>query len=127
MFELNLQHKFSATHKLENYIGDCSRIHGHEWRVNINIKTEELVKDMVIDFKEIKKAIDSKFDHQFINDMVNYNPTAENIAKDIYSLISNLMMNVRQQESPDDQIFITVWESDDASITYTYDNSQDDK
>lgn len=120
MFELNLQHKFSATHKLENYIGDCSRIHGHEWRVNINIKTEELVKDMVIDFKEIKKAIDKKFDHQFINDMVNYNPTAENISRDIYKIVRKLYYDfaLNGEDRAEAEIEITVWESDNASIKY---------
>ena len=80
------------------------------------IQTEQLVKDMIIDFKVIKKAINDRFDHKFINDMVGYNPTAENISKNIYEMIESLLakekVDFRKME-------ITVWENDNASIKYT--------
>ncbi len=36
---------------------------------------------MVVDFKSIKESISNQIDHKFINDVVDFNPTAENIAK----------------------------------------------
>ena len=36
---------------------------------------------MLVDFTHIKKAIHERLDHKYINDIVDFNPTAENIAK----------------------------------------------
>lgn len=36
---------------------------------------------MVFDFKHIKNAIHNQLDHAYINDVIPYNPTAENIAR----------------------------------------------
>ena len=36
---------------------------------------------MVCDFKHIKEAIHGKLDHQNLNEVLPFNPTAENIAK----------------------------------------------
>jgi 6-pyruvoyltetrahydropterin/6-carboxytetrahydropterin synthase len=36
---------------------------------------------MIADFKQLKEAIHGKLDHQYINDIVPFNPTAENMAK----------------------------------------------
>jgi len=33
------------------------------------------------DFTSVKKLIHDKLDHRYINDIVDFNPTAENIAK----------------------------------------------
>jgi 6-pyruvoyltetrahydropterin/6-carboxytetrahydropterin synthase len=121
MYKLELLHHFDAAHKLNDYIGACANLHGHSWKLKITVETEELVNDMVIDFKDIKKAIDSCYDHKFINDMVNFNPTAENISKDIFGLVKNLYLQRAEvgQEKPAVVITVTVWESDGASITYS--------
>ena len=36
---------------------------------------------MVVDFILIKKLVKDKMDHQNLNDVFNFNPTAKNIAK----------------------------------------------
>ena len=36
---------------------------------------------MIIDFKHIKNAIMDKLDHQYINDVIDFNPTAENMSR----------------------------------------------
>ena len=113
MYELILKHKFSAAHKLENYEGACANLHGHTWKIEIRIKTESLVNDMVIDFKKLKNAIDEKFDHRYINDQVSYNPTAERISEDIYKIVEDLL------GFKPVQIKVRVWESDNASIGFT--------
>jgi 6-pyruvoyltetrahydropterin/6-carboxytetrahydropterin synthase len=122
MYKLELLHSFSAAHKLNDYIGACSNLHGHTWKVKILIATPALVNSMVIDFKVLKQAIDERYDHKYINEQVNFNPTAENIAKDIYQLVSDLFLNredgdTSKKDEPD--ILVTVWESDKASITYS--------
>ena len=75
--------EISAAHKLNlSYESKCQNLHGHNWHVTIYCKAEELNKDgMVCDFTHIKKAIHEKLDHQYLNDILPFNPTAENMAR----------------------------------------------
>ncbi len=55
---------------------------GHNWIVTVYCKSKELDSNgMVVDFKHIKNMVSDKLDHQYINDIVPFNPTAENMAK----------------------------------------------
>jgi 6-pyruvoyltetrahydropterin/6-carboxytetrahydropterin synthase len=110
MYILKLKHHFSSAHRLENYDGACANLHGHDWKVEVEIQNHTLVSDMVVDFKVLKKLIDN-LDHCFINDKVDFNPTAENIAKYFYDEINKIALF--------DQVVVTIWESDGASITYS--------
>ena len=57
-------------------------MHGHNWIVTIYCEAEELDKNgMICDFTYIKKMVSDKLDHQYLNDVVDFNPTAENMAK----------------------------------------------
>ena len=53
---------------------------------------------MVIDFTHIKREVQDKLDHKFLNDVVPFNPTAENIAKWVCDQIPNCY-RVSVQES----------------------------
>ena len=72
--------EISAAHKLSlDYPSKCSTLHGHNWLVTIECKSEKLNEcGMVIDFSKIK-SIAEELDHKEIN--IGVNPTAENIAK----------------------------------------------
>jgi len=119
MYKLELSHSFGAAHKLENYVGACANLHGHTWKIDIIIETEKLINDMIVDFKDLKKIIDERFDHKYINEQVDYNPTAENISKDIYSMINKLFSERTKEDQLQPVIKVTVWESEKAGITYT--------
>ena len=54
-----------------------------------------------MDFTEIKRKIQDKFDHKVINDEVDFNPTAENIAKYICDVLAPYCYRVDVQESID--------------------------
>ena len=75
--------EISAAHKLTlSYESPCSRLHGHNWKLRVFCRAESLNPDgMVVDFTHIKKAIHGKLDHQYLNDVLPFNPTAENIAR----------------------------------------------
>lgn len=75
--------EISAAHRLNlSYKSKCQNLHGHNWHVTIYCKAEELNQDgMVCDFTHIKKAIHEKLDHQYLNDILPFNPTAENMAR----------------------------------------------
>ena len=91
---------FSAAHRLLGYDGNCSRLHGHLWSVEVTIETRDNKLDscgMLLDYREIKKIINEKFDHTTILNNkdplvdavrsckcsvteIQGNPTAENLA-----------------------------------------------
>ena len=66
------------------------------------LRSETLNSDgMVMDFTHIKKAIQDKFDHKVINDVVDFHPTAENLAKYICDSLEPYCFRVDVQESSD--------------------------
>ena len=44
---------------------------------------------MVCDFTHIKRQIHDQLDHKYLNDIVDFNPTAENIARWICDNVPN--------------------------------------
>jgi 6-pyruvoyltetrahydropterin/6-carboxytetrahydropterin synthase len=114
MYILKLKTNFSAAHQLTNaYDEKCNAsIHGHDWKVLVEIKTEKLINNMVIDFKKIKEII-NELDHKNLNEVLDFEPTAELITKYIYDKLVDFLPKNEKTE-----IIVTVWEADNASITY---------
>lgn len=83
MYYVKKRLEISACHRLNlSYESKCENLHGHNWIVTIYCKSEKLNNDgMVIDFTHIKKQISDKLDHNDLNKVLNFNPTAENMAK----------------------------------------------
>lgn len=120
MFELKIITQFGAAHQLRNYNGKCENLHGHNWKIEVFVKGDELDKDgMLIDFSILKKRtkeIIEEFDHKFLNDLDCFseiNPSSENIAKYIYEELEKGINNNRVKISR-----VTAWESDTACATY---------
>ena len=83
MYYIKKRLEVSASHKLKlSYESKCQNLHGHNWIIYVYCKSETLNDDgMVIDFTHIKKQIQDKLDHQNLNEVLDFNPTAENMAK----------------------------------------------
>ncbi len=121
MFVLKIVTDFASAHSLRNYPGDCSRLHGHNWGVEVMVYSNKLdEKGIAIDFREIKKqtkVVAKRLDHQYLNEIKPFNvlnPTAENIAKYFFDEVGSLINNqdVRVKE-------VTIWETPRASVTYS--------
>lgn len=83
MYYVSKRMEISACHQLKlSYESKCCNMHGHNWIVTIYCKAKELNSDgMVCDFTHIKQSIHGYLDHGNLNELLPFNPTAENIAK----------------------------------------------
>ncbi len=119
MYELVVEKTFAGAHNLRGYDGDCEKLHGHNWRVEVTLKAEKLNEiGMVMDFKIVKKKLGeilSHFDHSYLNELSEFkqeNPTTENVSKVIYN-------NLSAQLPP--EIFVAkvkTWESEKCAAAY---------
>lgn len=128
MFELSVITRFAAAHYLRDYDGSCARLHGHTWQVEVSLRGPELdQKGMLLDFRSVKakvKHIVDELDHVNLNDLKPFaqggkeNPTVENLARYIYQ---RLKPEFGGGESSITVAAVRVWESPDASASYTED------
>jgi len=101
MYYVSKRMEIAGAHQLKlNYDSKCSNLHGHNWIVTVYCKSETLNENgMVVDFTHIKKMVHDKLDHQYINDVVPFNPTAENMAKWICDQVPGCYrVNVQESE-----------------------------
>jgi 6-pyruvoyltetrahydropterin/6-carboxytetrahydropterin synthase len=120
LYRIFVETRFSSAHSIQRYDGPCGELHGHTWKVQVEVlsaQTNEL--GLSIDFKDLKeisKSVVKRLDHQHINTIEPFkkeNPTAENIARYIYRQIEKkLPADVRISK-------VTVWESESTGVTYT--------
>lgn len=101
MYEVIKKLEISAAHRLSlDYESKCSNLHGHNWIVTVYLRSETLNQNgMIMDFTEIKRRIQDKLDHKVINDVVDFNPTAENMAKFICDELAPYCYRVEVEES----------------------------
>ncbi|MCI6869127.1 MAG: 6-carboxytetrahydropterin synthase QueD [Selenomonadales bacterium] len=125
MFEIKVSAEFEAAHRIAGYKGKCDRLHGHSWTVEAAVTGTRLDElGMLVDFKLVKgrlRELLETLDHMFLNDLEPFsagiNPTAENIAKYIYSEMAKaefLTEDIKLKH-------IQVWESPKSSVIYTED------
>lgn len=100
MYYITKRMEIAGAHRLNlSYESKCANLHGHNWIVTVHCKSEKLNQDgMVADFTYIKKQVQDTLDHKCLNDIFDFNPTAENIARWICHLIPTCW-KVEVQES----------------------------
>ena len=120
MYELRITDQFAAAHQLRGMEGGCENLHGHNWKVEVEVIARALDSvGMGVDFKVIKhaaRAIGDRLDHRYLNELEPFteiNPTAENIAAYFYRELAQTLNNDRIRVSS-----VTLWETDRACVRY---------
>lgn len=120
-YTLKILADFASAHTLRDYPGDCKRMHGHNWKLEVEVTATGLNEHgMGMDFKIIKTAtreLAKTLDHRYLNDIPPFdtiNPTAENIAQYFYHKLSDKLNNDTARISG-----VTLWETDRACVKYS--------
>jgi 6-pyruvoyltetrahydropterin/6-carboxytetrahydropterin synthase len=132
MYQVTKEIPFCYGHRLLNYDGKCKNLHGHNGVAEITLETDNLDQSgFVVDFSVIKQIvsrwIDDNFDHRLLlhkdDPVVEYltaqgepikvldvNPTAENIAKLIFTFVEQQGLPVVQ---------VKLWETPSCYAVYS--------
>jgi 6-pyruvoyltetrahydropterin/6-carboxytetrahydropterin synthase len=119
MYELTVRDHFDAAHTLRGYPGECHRLHGHTWDVEVTVAGTVLDDiGIVYDFKRLKDDLHTvlaDYDHVFLDEVPPFdelNPTAENLARIV---CERLTLSVGEQVRV---VEVAVWESPIAKLVY---------
>ncbi|MEM9242927.1 MAG: 6-carboxytetrahydropterin synthase QueD [Pseudomonadota bacterium] len=120
MYSITIILRFCAAHKIDGYNGKCANLHGHNYKLELEVSATQLDKlGFVVDSDIIKqhvKPIIAQLDHQYLNELPGFagvSPSAENIAKYIYEQCDQSLRKDRIQISQ-----VTLWETDDFYVRY---------
>jgi 6-pyruvoyltetrahydropterin/6-carboxytetrahydropterin synthase len=113
--KISKEFTFAAAHSLPYHKGKCRFLHGHEWKLKVEVEAPINSEGMVMDFSDLKSIVNTyvieEMDHAYINALV-FNPTAENICVYIW--------NVLQYEGQLKGITkITLWETPTSEAVIT--------
>jgi 6-pyruvoyltetrahydropterin/6-carboxytetrahydropterin synthase len=120
VYALTVRTSFSAAHRLREYDGNCERLHGHNWQVEVTVASEVLDdQGIALDFRAIKSAVNdllAGLDHRYLNEVSPFdrlNPSSENLARYLFE-------EMEKKVPPPARIArVTVWESEDARAEYS--------
>ncbi|MBK5722476.1 6-carboxytetrahydropterin synthase QueD [Dysgonomonas sp. Marseille-P4677] len=118
MYKISKQFAFSASHILEGLPSEhpCSRLHGHNYVITVHLCAEFLnYVGFVKDYREldnVKKYIDDTLDHRHLNDILPFNPTAENIAKYLYDIFKEKIPELYAVEVSETPKTTAIYEAD---------------
>jgi 6-pyruvoyltetrahydropterin/6-carboxytetrahydropterin synthase len=116
-----VQQHFDSAHYLRDYNGRCENLHGHRYQVAVTLIAKEVDNiGLAFDFTRLKRGLKERYldhyDHVCLNDIEPYteiNPSAENIARTIYGIASEIVAGSNASIKS-----VTVWESPDSWATY---------
>ena len=110
-FRITKKFEFSASHRLDGLVPEhqCARMHGHNYVIELELGADDanlLPVGFVRDYGDLsafKEWLDKHLDHRHLNDVMDKNPTAENMAAWVYttwSLEFPELTCVRVSETP---------------------------
>ena len=123
MYLINVKDDFCAAHFLKWPDGSAEGLHGHNWKVEIAVKCDELDEaglgiDYLFIYKHLHEILNEKLDHKNLNCLKEFNdknPTSENVAKWIFDQMSIVVKNKNTKAIVQS---ITICETDNFCVTY---------
>jgi 6-pyruvoyltetrahydropterin/6-carboxytetrahydropterin synthase len=86
-FSIRTVRTFAAAHQLRLYDGSLEPLHGHNWRVEVSVRAENLDSiGVVMDFHELERVMEEivgPLHNRHLNELTMFagvNPTTENVA-----------------------------------------------
>jgi len=120
VYSLTVRTSFAAAHRLREYEGNCERLHGHNWQVEVTVASGTLdERGIAVDFRTIKSAVNdllSGLDHRYLNEVPPFdrlNPSSENLARYLFEEMEKKVPAAARVAR------VTVWESEDARAEYS--------
>ena len=100
-----IERNFSSAHQLRGYRGKCENLHGHNYKIEIYARGNELNNiGLLVDFVELKQAADdlvTYVDHKNLNELEPFveeqNPSAENVARFFLEKLASKINDERVQ------------------------------
>ena len=97
---------FEAAHVLPNHTGKCKNLHGHSYRLEVlvegPVQTTGSEEGMVMDFARLTDVVEREIviplDHQYLNDVVAFAPTAELLAEEVFRRLTSAGIPVSRIE-----------------------------
>ncbi len=123
MYRVSVEDHFDAAHFLREYQGKCEALHGHRYKVVVQVAAAGIDDiGLAYDFTVLKQHLAdilARFDHTCLNDVLPFdkiNPSSENIAATIYNELQPVLTGDRVSLSA-----VEVWETPQSWVTYTPD------
>jgi 6-pyruvoyltetrahydropterin/6-carboxytetrahydropterin synthase len=120
MFDIFIKTHFSGGHHLREYPGNCERPHGHNWKVKVTVRAQQLDQlGMGVDFKVLKQQVNAvvdALDHHDLNEHPAFqdrNPSSEHIAQFLFQQLKETLTTTRYQ-----LYSIEVRETDSSGVIY---------
>jgi 6-pyruvoyltetrahydropterin/6-carboxytetrahydropterin synthase len=117
-YRVGVRAEFSAAHYHGGAAESCRRLHGHNYRVEVEIASPTLKNGMVIDFGEVRRGLGEAlagWDHRVLNEVEDFSgaePTTEVISRLLYFRLADDL------RGPAVLRRVTVWETDDCWASY---------
>jgi 6-pyruvoyltetrahydropterin/6-carboxytetrahydropterin synthase len=120
MFTVFKDFTFAAAHAIRGHTRGCQNLHGHNYRVRVQVAAEQLdALGMVIDFADLKAILEQvvgRFDHAVINEHPPFdrerNPTAEELARYVWEEVGARLPAGRKARR------VEVWETETSCAIY---------
>lgn len=124
MFEIRKSAEFAAAHALRDYDGPCARPHGHNYKVEVVVRGENLDDQrMLMDFVDLDRALApllKKVDHRNLNEIPPFdevNPTAEAVAAWFHQELKEPIRKLSDGRAA--LAAVRLWEMSDSCVTYS--------
>ncbi len=107
------EHEFDAAHRLPQHQGACGRLHGHRYRLEVQVEGDvDAQSGLVQDFEELDRRVQAlavqPLDHSDLNERLP-NPTAERIVVWMWEQLAPALPGLRR---------LRLWETARYSVIY---------